>query len=187
MPIMSIMRTISSYDPFAKLFHWAVFAAIAAQFAIGWIMPDIRRGMQPERLMNLHLSIGLVILALMTLRYAWRLVRGAPPAEPDLPLWQKRAAELMHAALYAVVFALTASGWLFASMRGWTITIFGVVPVPRLVAEGSSFGHMVGEWHGPLTWVLLVLVGLHAAAALVHHFVFRDQVLRRMLPRLGGG
>jgi len=180
------MQNTASYDPFAKFFHWTVFAAIAAQFVVGWTMPDIRRGMQPESLMNLHLSIGLVILALMTLRYAWRLLRGGPAPEAGLPRWQSRAAELVHAALYLVVFAMTLSGWLFASMRGWAITLFGLVPVPRLVAHGSSFGHTVGEWHGPLSWALLVLIGLHAAAALAHHFVFRDQVLQRMLPRVGG-
>lgn len=187
MPIIGTMQDTASYDPFAKIFHWAVFAAIAAQFVIGWITPDIRRGMQPESPMNLHLSIGLTILALMTLRYARRLLRGVPPAEASLPDWQRRAAELVPVALYLVVFAMTLSGWLFASMRGWAITRFGIVPVPHLVAQGSSFGHMVGEWHGPMSWALLVLIGLHAAAALAHRFLFRDQVLQRMLPRFGGG
>jgi cytochrome b561 len=180
------MQNATSYDPLAKLFHWTVFAAIAAQFVIGWIMPDIKRGMQPESLMNLHLSIGLIILALMTLRYAWRLVRGVPPAEACLPVWQRRAAELMHLALYLMVFAMTLSGWLFASMRGWAITLFGLLPVPHLVAQGSSFGHTVGAWHGPMSWALLALIGLHAGAALAHRFLFRDQVLQRMLPRFGG-
>lgn len=180
------MRRTQDYGAVAKLFHWAVLALIAAQFAVGWLMPDIKRDMQPERLMNLHLSIGLTILALMSLRYGWRLVRGAPPPEASLPRWQRIAAELMHLALYLLVFAMTLSGWLFASMRGWTITVFGLMPVPRLVAQGSALGHTIGEWHGPLSWVLLGAIGLHVAAALAHAFVFRDRVMQRMLPRLGG-
>ncbi|MGO8919009.1 MAG: cytochrome b [Stellaceae bacterium] len=173
------------YGATAKLFHWATAALLAAQFAVGWLMPDIKRGMQPERLMNLHLSIGLVILALMTARCAWRLAHGAPPPKASLPVWQRHAARLVHLALYLLVFAMTASGWLFASMRGWEITLFGAVPVPRLVAQGSTLGRAVGAWHVLLSWVLLGVIGLHVAAALAHVFVFRDRVLRRMLPRLG--
>lgn len=181
------MRTIEDYGSVAKLFHWSILALIAAQFAVGWLMPDIRRGMQPETMMNLHLSLGLIILTLMTLRLAWRVLRGAPPPEASLPGWQRLGSELVHGALYVVVFALTLSGWFFASMRGWTISVFGLVPVPSLVAEGSSLGRAIGQWHSSLTWVLLGLVGLHAAAALAHALVFRDRVMQRMLPRFGRG
>ncbi len=179
------MRPAQDYGSSAKLFHWATAALLAAQFTVGWLMPDIRRGMQPERLMNLHLSIGILILTLMTARGAWRLAHGAPPPEASLPAWQRLASQLVHAALYLLVFAMTLSGWLFASMRGWEITIFGAFPVPSLVAEGSTLGRALGQWHGVLSWVLLGVVGLHVAAAFAHLLVFRDRVLQRMLPRLG--
>jgi cytochrome b561 len=181
------MRTIEDYGPVAKLFHWSILALIATQFTVGWLMPDIKRGMQPEAMMNLHLSLGFVILALMTLRLAWRVIRGAPPPEASLPGWQRLGSELVHAGLYVVVFALTLSGWFFASMRGWSIGLFGLVPVPPLVAAGSALGRAIGQWHGPLTWVLLGLAGVHAAAALAHAFIFRDRVMQRMLPRFGRG
>ncbi len=180
------MRTSQDYGSAAKLFHWATVALLAAQFTVGWLMPDIKRGMQPERLMNLHLSIGLLILTLMTARGAWRLAHGAPPPEASLPAWQRIASQLVHGALYLLVFAMTISGWLFASMRGWKIMIFGTVPVPPLVVQSSPLGHAVGEWHAPMSWVLLGVVGLHVAAALAHYFIFRDRVLQRMLPRFGG-
>jgi len=180
------MQRSEDYGAVAKLFHWTILALIALQFTIGWLMPDIRRGMQPETWMNLHLSIGLLILTLMSLRALWRLVHGAPPPEATLPQWQRFAAGLVHLLLYLVVFALTMTGWFFASMRGWTITAFGMVPVPRLVAEGSQIGSALGRWHGTLTWVLLAIIGAHVAAALAHAFVFRDGVMRRMLPRVGG-
>ena len=173
-----------AYGPVAKAFHWLILALLAAQFAVGWLMPDIKRGMQPESLMNLHLSIGLTILALMTLRAAWRLGHGVPPPEPSLPPWQRIAAAWVHLALYVLVLALTVSGWMFASMRGWTITLFGLMPVPRLVAEDSALGRAVGELHIPLSWVLLGAVGLHVTAALAHAFIFRDGVMQRMLPAL---
>lgn len=177
------LQRSEDYGSVAKLFHWTILALVAAQFAIGWLMPDIRRGMQPETWMNLHLSVGLTILALMSLRALWRMVHGAPPPEASLPRWQRLAAGLVHLLLYVVVFALTLSGWFFASMRGWTITVFGLVPVPRLVAEGSPLGRALGNLHGALGWVLLGVIGAHVVAALAHAFIFRDRVMRRMLPR----
>jgi cytochrome b561 len=180
------MRPEEGYGPAAKLFHWLTVALLAAQFTLGWVMPDIRRGMHPERLMNLHLSMGLLVLALMTARAAWRVVRGAPPPEASLPAWQRIASELVHGALYLLVFAMTLSGWFFASMRGWEITLFGAFPVPRLVDEGSRLGRLLGGLHGTLVWVLLAAIGLHVAAALAHALIFRDRVLQRMLPRFGG-
>jgi cytochrome b561 len=178
------MQPAQEYGRVAKGFHWLILALLAAQFTVGWLMPDIKRDMQPESLMNLHLSIGLTVLGLMTLRGLWRLSHGVPPPEPNLPPWQRLAAAVVHLALYLLVFALTVSGWMVASMRGWTITIFGLVPVPHLVAEGSALGRTIGELHIPLSWVLLGAVGLHVAAALAHAVIFRDRVMQRMLPRL---
>ena len=180
---LNALQRSEEYGAIAKFFHWTILGLIAVQFAIGWLMPDIKRGMQPETWMNLHLSVGLTILTLMTLRALWRLLRGAPPAEASLPAWQRAAAGLIHLLLYIAVFALTLSGWFFASMRGWTITVFGMVPVPRLVAEGSGVGRALGGLHGTLSWVLLGIIGAHVAAALAHAFIFRDGVTRRMLPR----
>jgi cytochrome b561 len=177
------MPQTQDYGPVAKGFHWLILALLAAQFTVGWLMPDIKRDMQPESLMNLHLSIGITVLALMTLRGLWRLVYGVPAPEASFPPWQRIAAEALHLALYVLVFALTISGWMFASMRGWAITLFGLAPVPHLVAQGSALGRTIGELHIPLSWVLLVAIGLHVAAALAHAFIFRDRVMQRMLPR----
>ena len=142
------MQRPQDYGPAAKLFHWAAVALLAAQFALGWLMPHIKPGMQPERLMNLHLSTGLLILALMTARVAWRFVRGAPLPEASLPAWQRLAAELVHGVLYLLVFAMTVSGWLFASTRGWTVTLYGAVPVPNLVAQNSLTGRVSSRLAG---------------------------------------
>ena len=171
------------YGPAAKLFHWLTVALLIVQFTLGWLMPDIKRGMQPESMMNLHISFGLVILAVVVLRFAWRLGHGAPPPEARLPHWQRVLSQLSHPALYLLLFAMTLSGWFFALMRGWTITLFGVIAVPRLVAQGSVLGHTIVELHGMLSWVLLGTISAHVVAALAHRFLFRDQVMQRMLPR----
>jgi cytochrome b561 len=175
----------AQYDTAAKFFHWLIVALMLLQFPLGWLMPNIRRGMTPGLAMNLHISIGLLILAIVLLRLGWRLARPVA-ADPTVPAWQSRAAEALHWALYALSFAVTLSGWFYAPMRGWSITLFGMVPVPALVSEGSAIGRALGRLHENLAWVLIIATGLHVAAALAHHFIFRDTVLQRMLPRRSG-
>jgi cytochrome b561 len=185
-PIMERSNRIvqqHAYGPMAKTFHWLTMALLIVQYAIGWIMPGVKRGMTPDSLMNLHISIGAVILALVLARFLWRLFHHVPP-EPGLTRWQNLGATFLHLALYALIIVTTLTGWFYASMRGWTLSIFGVVPLPALVAEGSRFGRVVGELHQVLIWVLLVAILLHVAAALAHLVVYRDRVMQRMLPGL---
>jgi cytochrome b561 len=147
-------------------------------------MPDIRRGMTPGAAMSAHISIGTTILVLIVLRFLWRLAHPVAP-ESSLPAWQRASSELVHWLLYLAVLLTTLTGWLYASYRGWTIYLYGIAPLPRLVAEGSPLGHDLGELHETLTWVLLILIGIHVIAALVHLFVHRDRVMQRMLPGTG--
>ncbi len=175
------------YGAAAKGFHWLTALLLTVQFALGWIMPNIGRGAQPESLMNLHLSIGVLILAAALARVAWRLVNGVPAPEASLPAWQERMAHWLHTLLYVLIFAMVLTGWSYASMRGWTVTIFGLASLPALVAQGSAIGRAVGELHSILTWVLLGAIGLHVAAALAHLLLWRDRVMQRMLPRFGLG
>ncbi len=169
------------YGATAKLFHWLILALLAIQVLLGWLMPDIHRNMEPGAAMSLHISIGVTILILIVLWFLWRLAHPVAP-EAALPTWQRHSAELVHGLLYIVVLLTTLSGWFFELARGWTIRLFGVVPLPRLVEQGSGLGRAVGGLHETLVWVLLGLVGLHVAAAFVHLLVYRDRVMQRMLP-----
>ena len=169
------------YGSPAKTFHWLIVALLVTQFLIGWLMPDIHRGMQPGTPMMFHVSLGADILALTALRFAWRLTHPVAP-ESSLPPWQRLSSEAVHWLLYLLVVLTTVSGWFFASMRGWTIRFLGLVDLPMLTAADSPLARTLGRWHQPLEWTLLVVVGLHVAAALVHLLVYRDRVMARMLP-----
>ncbi|MFZ2006519.1 MAG: cytochrome b [Stellaceae bacterium] len=168
------------YGPTAKGFHWAVVLLVAIQLPLGWLMPDVRRGTAPGSAMSLHISIGITILVLIVLRFFWRLTHPVAP-ESSLPNWQRLSSELVHWLLYFAVLATTISGWFFESARGWTINVYGVLPLPRLVEEGSSMGHTIGEYHATMVWVLMALISVHILAAFVHLFVYRDRVMHRML------
>ncbi len=159
------MSPRSEYGTDAKSFHWMTAALIGAQFVIGWIMPGLRHMTQPEGLVSLHLSLGATILAITIARLAWRWAFGVPAPETTLPNWQNRAAALLHAALYVVLFALLLSGWAYASSHGFAVSVFGLATLPALFAKGSALGQAIGELHSLLAWTLLGGLGLHIGAA----------------------
>ena len=153
------------YGATAKILHWLVAALLAIQYPIGWLMPDIRRGMNPGLAMTWHISIGTVILALIVARFVWRLTHPVAP-ESTLAPWQRLASEAAHRLLYLLVLATTLSGWFFASARGWAISWFFMTPLPMLTAENSPMGRFIGQLHANLEWALLILIGAHVATAL---------------------
>jgi cytochrome b561 len=169
------------YDATAKAFHWIIVALLVIQYPIGWIMPDIHRGMTPGNPMIWHISIGSVILILMAARLIWRLTHPVAP-ESSLPPWQRLGAGAVHRLIYILVLLTTLSGWLFASARGWAISWLFVVPMPMLTGEDRAITRAIDGWHQVFEWALLVAIGVHVAAALVHLFYYRDGVVQRILP-----
>ncbi|HET7886418.1 MAG TPA: cytochrome b [Bradyrhizobium sp.] len=175
------MKPRLHYGTTAKLFHWLIVALLLVQYPIGWLMPDIHRGQQPGVGMNLHISFGIVILALTVLRFIWRLTHPVAP-ESTLPPWQRLSSELVHWLLYILVLATTFSGWLFASFRGWQVSFFYLFPLPMLASDNPAANKAIDGFHQAAEWTLLVVIGLHVIAALAHIFVYRDRVMQRMLP-----
>jgi cytochrome b561 len=165
------------------LLHWAIVVLMFMQYSIAFTMPDVHRDTVPERMLNLHLSFGLLILAVVVLRFLWRLVRRPPPAPVGLPRWQHRLSQVVHWAIYLLLVVIPMVGWVNASWRGWHIRFFDLFELPHLVATRSAAGPGArsGDMHMTLAYVLLALVALHVLAAL-YHAVRRDGVVRRMLP-----
>lgn len=169
------------YGTTAKAFHWLIVALLAVQYLIGWLMPDLHRGMKPGVGMTFHISFGISILVLIVLRFLWRLTHPVAP-ESTLPLWQRLSSELVHWMLYILVLATTLTGWLFASFRGWSVSYFYLFPLPMLASDNAAAGKAIDGLHQAAESTLLVFIGLHVAAALAHIFVYRDRVMERMLP-----
>ncbi len=169
------------YGTVSMALHWGVAALIAAQFTVGLIMPEIHRGTKVEFWIGLHLSLGALIILLVLCRIAWRAFHPAP-ALTTLPTWQRMASHATHHSLYALLLVAPVLGWANASSRGWDASLFGILPLPRLVGEGSKIGNEMGDIHVVAVYTMLALIALHVAAALYHYFVVRDQVLQRMLP-----
>ena len=169
------------YGTTAKLFHWLIVALLLVQYPIGWLMPDIHRGMKPGNAMTLHISSGFLILALIVLRLFWRIIHPVAP-EGSLPPWQRLSSEGVHWLVYALVLATTITGWLFASFRGWSISFFFLTPLPMLASDNAAAGKAIDGWHQAAGWALLVVIAIHVLAAMAHIFIYRDRIMQRMLP-----
>ena len=170
-----------SYDGVTKVLHWLIFAAVAAQYAVGEFMPHIGRKTQDVGLVALHMSLGATVLVLIVVAIAWRLTHPVPQL-PELPAWQRIAATLTHWALYLLILVMTMLGWAATDSRGWQVPVLGLIPLPAIANKGDRWAHSAGDIHTFLVNVLLGLVILHVVAALYHHFFLRDKVLTRILP-----
>ena len=172
------------YGTTARLLHWLIVALLVVQFPLGWLMPDIHGDMKPGDAMTWHMSIGVVIFALILVRLAWRLTHPVAPESSQQP-WQRVTSEAAHWLLYLLILATTLSGWLFASARGWSISLFFAVPLPMLTGANPPLRKAIDGWHQNFEWALLILIGVHFGAALLHLFYYRDGVMPRMLPAAG--
>lgn len=171
-----------AYSAAARAFHWLTLALLALAFGIEWTVDDLPQSIQPA-LIDLHRSVGLVVWMATLARLAYRQVRGVPP-EPELPGWQVLASRLTHALLYALLLAEPLLGWAYTDLRGQPGRLFWMVDLPQLLAPADrSVWRMVRGWHELAANLMLVVVAVHAAAALYHHYVRRDPVLQRMLGR----
>jgi cytochrome b561 len=163
--------------------HWFMLALLAAVYACIELRVYWPKGSDPRELLKTwHFMLGLSVFALVWLRLVARFRGGTPPIVPAPPAWQDTVGRAMHGALYLLMIAMPLGGWLILSASGKPIPFFGL-ELPALVAENKALADQVKEIHEIGGTVGYWLIGLHAAAALFHHYVQRDNTLRRMLPR----
>ena len=174
-----------AYDLTAKVLHWLIAALVLTQFVIAYLMPDIGPNTVPDTLINLHLSFGIVILALTAVRLVYRWLHPVALDAGGSPLWERRAAYVTHVVFYLVLLIGPFLGWASASAHRIHVVVFGVVALPDIAAPRARWALTAGDVHTVLMWGLLALIGLHVAVALYHHFIRHDGTLRRMLPGRG--
>jgi cytochrome b561 len=170
------------YSAAAIVLHWLTALLVVAGFTLGLSMVGLPFSRQKLQWYAWHKWIGITIWLLTWGRLAWRWRHPAPPMEL-MPAWQQRAAVVAHALLYALLLAIPLSGWLYSSATGVQVVYLGFLPLPDLVPKDKAMADVLRGVHVTLNFTLLALVCIHGAAALKHHFVDRDAVLIRMLPR----
>lgn len=163
--------------------HWLMLLLIAAVYACIELRVLFAKGSDPREALKMwHFMLGLSVLMLASLRVAFRVAAGpAPRVVPAPPTWQIIVARTMHFSMYALMLGMPLAGWLILSASGKSIPFFGV-ELPPLVSEDKALAERVKELHETAGTAGYFLIGFHAAAALMHHYVIRDNTLRRILP-----
>ncbi|WP_439551093.1 cytochrome b [Falsiroseomonas sp.] len=158
--------------------HWGAALVLVAAFGLGLLMEEWPRGPQRDMAMMIHYSLGTLVLATVMLRLLRRLLLPGP-VKRDAGLAGK-AAVAVHGMLYALMVAMPVTGAMDRWARGRPLRLFGdnLIPAPFPIGGGKLWI----EAHELMAWALVALVAAHAGAALWHHFIQRDDVLRRMLP-----
>ena len=170
------------YSSLSISLHWGMLALLVAVYACMELREFYPKGSDlREGFKSWHFMLGLSVLMLVFVRVAARLLRPAPAITPLQPDWQCWLARAVHLLLYVFMIGMPIAGWIILSASGKTIPFFGL-SLPPLVGENKALAGQVKELHETVASVGYYLVGLHAAAALFHHYFVKDDTLRRMLP-----
>lgn len=171
------------YSVASIILHWVMLLVIVAVYATIELREFFPKGSEPrEAMKSWHFMLGLTVLGLVWIRIAARLVWKAPGLSPPASVLQRVAARVTHLVLYAFMIGMPIAGWLILSAEGKAIPFFGF-ELPALTAPSERLAERVEELHETGGTIGYFLVGLHALASLFHHYIRRDRVLARMLPR----
>ncbi|HEX8783568.1 MAG TPA: cytochrome b [Steroidobacteraceae bacterium] len=179
---MAVRNTEHRWGALAQFFHWLIVVLLIVQVTLASLADDLPPGTKKLALLARHKSVGITILMLVILRLLWRSLNLTPLLPDTLKPYERVLARFTHATLYVLLFAMPLSGWMMSSARGFPVSWFGLFTLPDLVPKNRSLYEALLTTHQTLAWVLAAVVTLHVAAALKHHFMLRDHVLRRMLP-----
>lgn len=173
-------NTIERYGAVARLLHWTIAILIISVLCIGLVMDDVT-GPGKFILFRWHKSFGITVLALAVIRILWRFTNIHPAKLAAHAAWEKFLASVTHFLLYFAMLAMPLSGWLMSSAKSVKVNVYGLFTLPDLIEPNKPLGRLLNEFHVYLGWTLIGLIALHALGAIKHHFVDRDETLRRML------
>lgn len=182
---MNWKNSAERYGTVSIALHWLMALLMVGVYACIELHEFYGRTPTGAMYENWHSMLGLAILLLVLLRFGLRFVQVTPRIVPPLNTLQHRLAMSMHLALYAFMLVMPVIGWVLLSAEGHEVSFFGL-PLPALAAPDRGFADTVKEVHEVIGTLGYFLIGLHTAAALVHHYVTKDNTLVRMLPRRGG-
>ncbi|HEY6514824.1 MAG TPA: cytochrome b/b6 domain-containing protein [Steroidobacteraceae bacterium] len=178
-PHRAAVEPAVTYDRPSIVLHWLTAGLVAILWTLGQTIDFFPKGAPKIDARSVHISLGATLAVVLLVRVLWRAGAGR-----KLPLansgWLGVAARIVHYGLYLLVAATVVLGILNAWQRG--DTLFNLYTIPKLVPGDVALRRALQELHGDCADVVLIVAGLHATAALAHHYLLRDKVLRRMLP-----
>jgi cytochrome b561 len=180
---MQVFNSPQRYGAVVQCLHWTTALLVVAAWLLGTFGDDLPKGAARNAGLFVHISAGLAVLAIIAVRVLWRFVDPPPPpVETPLGAWLDRAGRLAHLTLYLLLVAVPIVGIVTQFARGQPLPLFGLGQIASPWPADRAFAHSVKEVHELLANALVAIAGVHAAAALAHHWIFRDRTLERMLP-----
>ena len=181
---MSYRNTHTTYGSVTKFFHWLTFILITLMLLMGYFMDDVPKDLRPN-IVNVHKLLGIFILFLILLRICWGLINPKPSIVSfnRLNVLERWLEKGVHGALYGVLIAMPLAGWIMTSASGkaphWGRFLFMLpgIPYDKVLSKTAKF------MHSQIAILLIALIIIHVLAALYHHFIKKDDVLRRMMPK----
>lgn len=179
---MQLKNSLERYGIIAMIFHWIMALLIIGMLILGLYMVDLPFDMEKLKLYGWHKEFGALVLMLVILRLVWKLRNISPVLPSHMPNWQKLAANGLHILLYVLMFCMPLAGWLMSCASGLPVSFFGLFTLPTLIGPSVVLQSLFLTIHKNLGFTLIAVICLHIGAALQHHFLLKDNTLRRMLP-----
>lgn len=180
---MTLRNTHERYGSVSKFFHWFIFILITLQLVVGFSMDKIGNRFIQGNFYTLHESVGLLILFSMIFFILWSLINPKPLWPDSMRRWERIAANFVRISFYILLLVMPLSGWIMTTASGHPPKFFWIVSLPMLgIAKSKSLDDIALGVHNIIVWFILVLLLIHILAALRHHFILKDTILRRILP-----
>lgn len=180
--MIKFKNTSETYGLIAKMFHWLMALLIIGMLALGLYMEELPPSPDKYAIYGLHKSFGLLVLWLVGARIIWRLSNKQPKPQETHQKWERILAKIVHLLLYIAMIGMPLTGWMMSSFGGHDVAFFGI-KMPALSAENKDISKIMNEIHSILAFTLMGIIGLHFVGALKHHFIDKDETLKRMMPK----
>lgn len=181
-----LKNSTDRYGTLQIALHWLILVMMVAVYIGMECRGEFPKEIRPTLVRILHYSFGISILFLVFVRMGVRLSAPTPIIRPEPPRWQERLSAPTHLALYAFMIAMPLMAWLSYSLKGKPVWFYGMYLPPFTLKDPQLAKQLrLMHWHQQVAHWGYWLFGLHAGAALFHHFIVKDNTLRRMLPHRG--
>lgn len=179
---MPLKNLKDRYGSVSMAFHWISALIVIFLLPLGFLMDLLPRGEMKMATYGLHKSLGISVLALTVFRAVWHNISAVPPPVKTLKPMERNISGAVSKLLYFFLVSVPLAGWFMSSAAGRSFKFFGTFTLPVLIKTDENIHKFFEELHGALAIILLLLISLHIAAALRHHFIEKNDVLQRMIP-----
>lgn len=176
-----LQNTMDAYGPVSKFLHWLLFFMVTGMLIFGLSLAYVPKDYQAVAY-NLHKLTGLSILTLMILWLIWTIFNNKPAMPIGMPKWQDQLKRWVHGLLYCTLILMPIAGWVGASFADKPPHL-GALALKLPIAKNESLSDLAFFLHNTIAFIIIALITIHVLAAFYHHFILKDNILRRMLPK----